>query len=169
MTRQVSDYFLLTLIWELHHVAYVPGQFCQICCCLSRIGQKWELPNQSEQNVVANLTGHPVLYHCTKFINLNESTKFDHKFMISDTPRHCLGWGGPTTFPQSRPASRWVKQIIDIHTLCGLRSVAILCKAFLKCSTGCWADTSATVQPNGDGSRNYTSNQLLTHLTPNTF
>ena len=35
VTHQVSYYILL--IWELHHVAYVTCQFCQICCCLSRI------------------------------------------------------------------------------------------------------------------------------------
>ena len=33
-------------------------------------------------------------------------------------------------------------------TLWGVRSDVILCKAFLKCSTGRWADTAATVQPN---------------------
>ena len=37
VTHQVSDYISLTLIWEFHHVAYVTCQFCQICCCLSRI------------------------------------------------------------------------------------------------------------------------------------
>ena len=58
VSHQVSEYILLTLIWEFHHVAYVPCQFCQICNCPSRISQTSELPNQSQQNVV--LTGHPV-------------------------------------------------------------------------------------------------------------
>ena len=29
----------------------------------------------------------------------------------------------------------------------GIHSVVIFCRAFLTCSTGCWADTSAAVQP----------------------
>ena len=32
-------------------------------------------------------------------------------------------------------------------TLCGVRSVVIFGELFLKCSTSCWADTAATVQP----------------------
>ena len=60
MADQVSGYILLTLIWELHHVAYISCQFCQICCCPSRIRQTLELPNKSQQNVVADLMAHPV-------------------------------------------------------------------------------------------------------------
>ena len=60
VSHQVSDYILLTLIWEFHHVAYMPCQFCQICSCLIRISQTSELQlsNKSQHNVV--LTGHPV-------------------------------------------------------------------------------------------------------------
>ena len=36
MTHQVSDYILLTLIWEFHHM---PCQFCHICRCPSIIRQ----------------------------------------------------------------------------------------------------------------------------------
>ena len=44
---------------------------------------------------------------------------------------------------------RWVPQIREREKLhCGVWSVVIFCKAFLKCSTGRWADTVATVQPN---------------------
>ena len=39
VAHQVSDYILLTLIWEFHHVAYLACQFCQICSCPSRIRQ----------------------------------------------------------------------------------------------------------------------------------
>ena len=60
VTHQVSDNILLILIWEFHHVAYMPCQFCHICNCPNRKRQTSELPNQSRQNVVANLTGHPV-------------------------------------------------------------------------------------------------------------
>ena len=56
MTHQVSNYILLTLIWEFHHVAYMPCQFCQICSCSSIIKQTSKLPNHSQQNVVADLT-----------------------------------------------------------------------------------------------------------------
>ena len=37
----------------------------------------------------------------------------------------------------------------SFHTLWGVHSVAIFCRAFLKCSAGCWADTVAAVPPNG--------------------
>ena len=30
---------LLTLIWESHHVAYMPCQFCKICSCQSILRQ----------------------------------------------------------------------------------------------------------------------------------
>ena len=33
-------------------------------------------------------------------------------------------------------------------TLCVIHSVVIFCRACLICSTGCWADTAPTVQPN---------------------
>ena len=63
VTHQVRDYILLTLIWEFPHVAYLPCQFCHFFSCPSRIRQMSdsELPNQSQQNAVADLTGHPVL------------------------------------------------------------------------------------------------------------
>ena len=35
-------------------------------------------------------------------------------------------------------------------TQCCVYSVLIFCGAFLTCSTGRWADTAATVQPNGN-------------------
>ena len=62
VTHQVSDYILFTLILEFHHVACVPCQFCQICSCPSRIGLTSEIQIQSQQNVFAQLTGHPVQY-----------------------------------------------------------------------------------------------------------
>ena len=62
VTHQVSDYILLTLIWEFHHVAYRACQFCQICSCPRRIRRTSELSNQSEQNVVADMTGHPLVF-----------------------------------------------------------------------------------------------------------
>ena len=38
--HQVSNYILLTLIWEFHHVvAYMPSRFGQICGCPSRLRQ----------------------------------------------------------------------------------------------------------------------------------
>ena len=37
LTHQVSNYILLTLIWEFHHVAYMACRFCQICSSPSRI------------------------------------------------------------------------------------------------------------------------------------
>ena len=37
---------------------------------------------------------------------------------------------------------------IKESTLCFVPSVAMFCKAFLTCSTGCLADTAASVQPN---------------------
>ena len=43
MAHQVSDYILLTLIWEFHHVAFMPSQFCQICSCPSRIRQTYQI------------------------------------------------------------------------------------------------------------------------------
>ena len=39
----------------------MPCQFCRIHSCPSRIRQALELPNQSQQNVVADLTGDPVV------------------------------------------------------------------------------------------------------------
>ena len=50
VAKQVSDYILLTLNWWFHRVAYI------MPCKLTS-----ELPNQSQQNVVTDLTGHPVL------------------------------------------------------------------------------------------------------------
>ena len=44
-------------IWDFHHFAYMLCQFCQIYSCPSRIRQ---LPNHSLQNVVIDLTEHPV-------------------------------------------------------------------------------------------------------------
>ena len=38
--------------------------------------------------------------------------------------------------------------VLTSYTLCGVWSVVIFCQAFFKCSTGRWADTAATVQPN---------------------
>ena len=37
-------------------------QFCQICSCPSRIRLTPELPNQSQQNVIADVTDQPGLY-----------------------------------------------------------------------------------------------------------
>ena len=37
---------------------------------------------------------------------------------------------------------------IDSFTLWGIPSFMMFCRAFLTCSTGRWADTAATVQPN---------------------
>ena len=34
-----------------------------------------------------------------------------------------------------------------VYTLWGVPSVVIFCRSFLTCSTSCWADTAATVQP----------------------
>ena len=39
VTHQVSNYILLTLIWEFHHVAYMVCRLCHICSCPSRIRQ----------------------------------------------------------------------------------------------------------------------------------
>ena len=38
-------------------------------------------------------------------------------------------------------------QVRVASTFWGVRSVVMFCKAFLKCSTCCWADTAAFVQP----------------------
>ena len=46
VTHQVSNYILLSLIWEFNHVAYMPCQFCQICSCPSRVKQISKLQNQ---------------------------------------------------------------------------------------------------------------------------
>ena len=48
------------LLWFLSST--MPWQFCQICSCPSRTRQTSEPPNQCQQNVVADLTGHSV-YH----------------------------------------------------------------------------------------------------------
>ena len=65
VTHQVSDYILLTLNLDFHHVANMACQNCQICSCPSRIRHTSELPNQSQQHIVADLMSHPVLlyYH----------------------------------------------------------------------------------------------------------
>ena len=48
------DYISMTFFWEFCHVANMPYQFCHICT------QVAELPNQSQQIVVPDLSGHPV-------------------------------------------------------------------------------------------------------------
>ena len=60
VTHHVSGYILLPFILGFQHVAYKPCQFCQICSSQSRIRQTSELPDRSQQNVVFDLTGHPV-------------------------------------------------------------------------------------------------------------
>ena len=82
VTHQVSDYILLTLIWEFHHVAYMPWQFCQICSCPSRIRQTSQLSNQSQQNVVTDLTGHPVCGWCcdSNFLTARSAWDFQYQW-----------------------------------------------------------------------------------------
>ena len=63
VTHLVSDYILLTFVWEVHHVAYMPCQFCQICSCLSRIRQTYR-NFYIKFNKMKSPTWRVILYTC---------------------------------------------------------------------------------------------------------
>ena len=47
------------------------------------------------------------------------------------------------------------RKVCSLSTLCGIWSVVIFCKADLKCSTGCLADTAAMLLCSQIGKRNF--------------
>ena len=70
VSHRVSDY--MYILWS----SYMAWQFCQICSCPSRIRQTLELPNQSQQNVVADLVS-------------TRSSTFSDPLIMSRRPCRC--------------------------------------------------------------------------------
>ena len=93
VTHQVSDYILTGFFSEFLLVAYLPRQFCQICSCQSRIRQTSELQNQSKQNVVADLTCHPVVHQHSSNLEKERGDYADHRVVEHDG--HDKELGGP--------------------------------------------------------------------------
>ena len=58
VTKVVRDWILLALFLKFQNL---PQLFCPICACTSRIGPTVEQPHWSQQNIVADHHGHPVL------------------------------------------------------------------------------------------------------------
>ena len=69
MARQFVDYILLTSIWLLRCLPYSAWAAANLAEFAWHVGNMVELPNQSQENIVADLMGHPVV---TQLCNMSE-------------------------------------------------------------------------------------------------
>ena len=112
VTHQVGDYILLALIWSfqcLPYSAWAAANLAELAC---HVAKKVELPKQGQQNIVADLMGHPVhLSYSGHNIDAAESPPAPHH-----RPGHRLDGRGAVAAALHRPA-RDRKQPADHRAL----------------------------------------------------
>ena len=107
-------------------------------------GKGWFENNSPEQETLYFPSSSLIFMNCTISGGLPATSSRRKTRWLRRWPRP--EW--PSSRGGASPRTTFGGASTSEQNMCGVRSVVIFYKAFLKCSTGRWADTAATVQPN---------------------